>query len=170
MRGFRLRSGRDGEARVALPPHDTLRYASDEFDAARDAHALLVVTEWPQFAALDLDRLRQLMRYPVVIDGRNLFSLKKMAEAGFHYYSMGRRYPSPRSSPSPNARNPNKCCRGCDAIVQAPAASRRGRHQHPPTRKQLQIRAVPVLVCPARPTLAAQKQRVEGWAPAPRAK
>ncbi|MGA3125368.1 MAG: UDP-glucose/GDP-mannose dehydrogenase family protein [Candidatus Korobacteraceae bacterium] len=84
------------KARIALPPHDTLRYAGDEFDAARDAHALLVVTEWPQFAALDLDRLRQLMRYPVVIDGRNLFSLKKMAEAGFHYYSMGRPLSEPQ--------------------------------------------------------------------------
>jgi UDPglucose 6-dehydrogenase len=78
------------KARLALPPSSALRYACDEFEAARDAHALLVVTEWPQFATLDLVRLRQAMRYPVVIDGRNLFSLEKMATAGFHYYSMGR--------------------------------------------------------------------------------
>jgi len=78
------------KARAVLPPDESLRYACNEFGAAQDAHALLVVTEWPQFALLDLDRLRQVMRYPVVVDGRNLFSLKKMAEAGFHYYSMGR--------------------------------------------------------------------------------
>jgi UDPglucose 6-dehydrogenase len=86
-----------GKARVMMPEDDKLRYTSDEFEAARDAHALLVVTEWPQFARLDLDRLRQVMRYPVVIDGRNLFSLKQMAEAGFNYYSMGRPLAEPTS-------------------------------------------------------------------------
>lgn len=84
------------KARAALPQHENLVYACDEFDAARDAHALLVVTEWPQFAQLDLSRLRQVMRYPVVIDGRNLFALKQMATAGFHYYSMGRPFVEPR--------------------------------------------------------------------------
>ena len=78
------------KAHALLPADECLRYASDEFDAARDAHALLVVTEWPQFAALDLDRLHQVMRYPVVLDGRNLYDPKQMAAAGFHYYSMGR--------------------------------------------------------------------------------
>lgn len=78
-----------------LPAHETLVYATNEFAAAQDAHALLVVTEWPQFACLDLSRLRQAMRYPVVIDGRNLFSPKKMTEAGFHYYSMGRAFEEP---------------------------------------------------------------------------
>jgi UDPglucose 6-dehydrogenase len=83
------------KAREVLPAQKTLVYATDEFAAAQDAHALLVVTEWPQFACLDLSRLRQAMRYPVVIDGRNLFSLKKMTEAGFHYYSMGRPFAEP---------------------------------------------------------------------------
>lgn len=78
------------KARAILPEAENLRYASNEFDAAQDAHALLVLTEWPQFASLKLDRLRCIMRYPVVIDGRNLFSPSEMAEAGFHYYSMGR--------------------------------------------------------------------------------
>jgi UDPglucose 6-dehydrogenase len=84
------------KARAVLPDDENLRYAEDEFDAARDAHALLVVTEWPQFAHLDLDRLHETMRYPVVIDGRNLFSLKQMAAAGFHYYSMGRPLSEPK--------------------------------------------------------------------------
>jgi UDPglucose 6-dehydrogenase len=59
----------------------------------------LVVTEWPQFATLDLGRLRKAMRYPVIIDGRNLFPLKKMAEAGFHYYCMGRPFTEPIHQP-----------------------------------------------------------------------
>ena len=71
---------------------------TSEFDAAQDAHALLVLTEWPQFAALNLDRLHQLMRYPVVIDGRNLFDPNQMAAAGFHYYSMGRPLVEPEIS------------------------------------------------------------------------
>jgi UDPglucose 6-dehydrogenase len=78
------------KARAVLPEGDSMRYVNDELEAAGGAHALLIVTEWPQFATLDLDRLRRIMRYPVVIDGRNLFDLKQMAAAGFHYYSMGR--------------------------------------------------------------------------------
>jgi len=83
------------KARLVLPEQDNLVYATDEFEAARDAHALLVVTEWPQFARLDLNRLHGLMHYPVVIDGRNLFTLNQMAAAGFHYYSMGRPFAEP---------------------------------------------------------------------------
>jgi UDPglucose 6-dehydrogenase len=78
------------KARAVLPECEALRYASDEFDAARDAHALLIVTEWPQFGRLDPIRLREIMHYPVVIDGRNLLNPAEMAAAGFHYYSMGR--------------------------------------------------------------------------------
>jgi UDPglucose 6-dehydrogenase len=87
------------KARSVLPEQENLVYRSNEFDAARDAHALLVVTEWPQFAGLDLGCLRKAMRYPVVIDGRNLFSLKKMAEAGFHYYCIGRPFEEPVRHP-----------------------------------------------------------------------
>ena len=88
------------KAQSLLPADDCLRYASDEFDAARDAHALLIVTEWPQFGVLDLERLRQVMRYPVILDGRNLYEPKQMASAGFHYYSMGR----PLAEPKPPVR------------------------------------------------------------------
>jgi UDPglucose 6-dehydrogenase len=87
------------KASAVMPEQENLVYASSEFDAANDAHALLVVTEWPQFAALDLGRLRQAMRYPVIIDGRNLFPLKQMAEAGFHYYCMGRPFAEPIRQP-----------------------------------------------------------------------
>jgi UDPglucose 6-dehydrogenase len=88
------------KAKLVLPADNNLNYVANEVEAARDAHALLVMTEWPQFANLELERVRQVMRYPVVIDGRNLFSLKQMAEAGFHYYSMGRPLAEPRHQTS----------------------------------------------------------------------
>ena len=84
------------KANLLLPADESLRYARDEFEAARDAHALLIVTEWPQFAGLDLERLHRAMHYPVVIDGRNLFDPKKMAASGFHYYSIGRPVAEPQ--------------------------------------------------------------------------
>ena len=84
------------KANLLLPGDEFLRYARDPFDAAREAHALLVLTEWPQFAGLDLDHLHRVMRYPVIIDGRNLFDPKEMAAAGFHYYSMGRPLAEPQ--------------------------------------------------------------------------
>jgi len=89
------------KARAILPEAANLRYASSEFDAAQDAHALMVVTEWPQFAQLPLERLRQTMRYPVILDGRNLFDPGQMAAAGFHYYSIGRPLAEPKLIPTP---------------------------------------------------------------------
>jgi UDPglucose 6-dehydrogenase len=84
------------KASAVLPADENLRYVANEFEAARDSHALLIVTEWPQFSALDLIQLHQAMRYPVVIDGRNLYGLEQMSAAGFHYYSMGRPLSEPK--------------------------------------------------------------------------
>jgi UDPglucose 6-dehydrogenase len=88
------------KAQAVLPADRNLHYAANELEAARNAHALLVVTEWRQFARLDLQELHRVMRYPVVIDGRNLFDREQMAAAGFHYYSMGR----PLAEPDHHAR------------------------------------------------------------------
>jgi UDPglucose 6-dehydrogenase len=56
-----------------LPASAQLRYAEDAYAAASDADALLVLTDWAEFAALDLKRIHSVMRYPIVLDGRNLF-------------------------------------------------------------------------------------------------
>jgi UDPglucose 6-dehydrogenase len=69
---------------------DAVRYAPDPYMAAEGADALLILTEWKEFAALDLVRLRGLLRYPIVLDGRNLYSPEAMAIAGLDYHSMGR--------------------------------------------------------------------------------
>jgi len=68
----------------------SVEFASDPYEAARDADALLILTEWEEFAALDLNRLRGLLKYPIVVDGRNLYDPAAMAVAGFTYYSIGR--------------------------------------------------------------------------------
>ena len=73
-----------------LPAGPQLRYVQDAYFAAKDADALLVLTDWSEFAALDLKRLYAAMRYPIVVDGRNLFDPKLMHDAGFTYISVGR--------------------------------------------------------------------------------
>jgi UDPglucose 6-dehydrogenase len=60
------------------------------YDALKDADALLVVTEWNEFRRPDFERMRQLMKRPVVFDGRNIYDPKEMRERGFVYYSVGR--------------------------------------------------------------------------------
>lgn len=76
------------QARTVLG--NSIAYATDSYAAARKADGLLILTEWKEFAALDLVRLREVMNYPIVLDGRNLFSCEEMARAGLNYYSVGR--------------------------------------------------------------------------------
>jgi UDPglucose 6-dehydrogenase len=70
--------------------NSSVEYATDPYGAARGADALLILTEWDEFGSLDLDRLRQQLKYPIVIDGRNLYDPEFMAARGFTYYSVGR--------------------------------------------------------------------------------
>jgi UDPglucose 6-dehydrogenase len=74
----------------AVLPHQGVTYCESAYDAARGADALLILTDWKEFATLELERLRGLMAYPIVVDGRNLYDPAAMSEAGFHYYSIGR--------------------------------------------------------------------------------
>ena len=78
------------KAEQVLPPSDRLRYAKDAYDAAEHADALLILTEWKEFAHLDLARLNRALKFPIVIDGRNLYRPESMAENGFTYVSVGR--------------------------------------------------------------------------------
>jgi UDPglucose 6-dehydrogenase len=73
-----------------LGAQPNLRYASDAYAAAKDADALLILTDWAEFATLDLNRLNQAMRYPIVVDGRNLYDPDIMTKCGFTYLSVGR--------------------------------------------------------------------------------
>jgi UDPglucose 6-dehydrogenase len=64
-------------------------------EAARNADALLILTDWKEFASLDLEELRSLLRYPIVIDGRNLYDPERMSQLGFTYLSIGRQAVTP---------------------------------------------------------------------------
>jgi len=77
-------------AKAMLPPSERLSYAAGIYEAARDADAVLIMTDWKEFARLDLTRLRQVVRSPIVIDGRNLYKPQEMVDHGFTYLSMGR--------------------------------------------------------------------------------
>jgi len=74
-------------ARRVLPE---VEYCEDEYGAARGSDGLVVVTEWNQFRSLDMDRLKQLMREPNIIDLRNIYEPEAMRAAGFKYLGMGR--------------------------------------------------------------------------------
>jgi UDPglucose 6-dehydrogenase len=71
-------------------PEGTVTYASDPYAASENADALLILTEWKQFANLDLRKIHSLLKYPIVIDGRNLYTPERMVEAGLMYHSIGR--------------------------------------------------------------------------------
>lgn len=62
----------------------------DAYQAARDAHALLIVTEWDEFRNLDWKRIQKSMARPLILDGRNLLSPDSMIALGFEYESVGR--------------------------------------------------------------------------------
>ena len=61
----------------------------DAYDAMQGADALMLVTEWNEFRTLDLDRMRQALRNPVVVDCRNIYSRQRMEELGFRYDCFG---------------------------------------------------------------------------------
>jgi UDPglucose 6-dehydrogenase len=81
-------------ARAELPQ---LELAGDPYEAAWGAHCLVLCTEWEEFRALDLRALREVMLYPVIVDGRNVFDPETMRELGFTYYPTGRPAVIPRN-------------------------------------------------------------------------
>jgi UDPglucose 6-dehydrogenase len=67
-----------------------ITYCANAYDCAQGADALVIVTEWEQFRALDLPRLRDLMACPVVVDLRNIYQPEEMHNHGFAYTCVGR--------------------------------------------------------------------------------
>ncbi|HEV2833229.1 MAG TPA: UDP-glucose/GDP-mannose dehydrogenase family protein [Hanamia sp.] len=70
---------------------DKIIFAENQYDALKDADALLIATEWNEFRTPDFNKMKSLLKNPVIFDGRNLFELYQMEECGFHYESVGRR-------------------------------------------------------------------------------
>jgi UDPglucose 6-dehydrogenase len=77
-------------AQAVLPPSEKMRYATDLYQAAKNADAVLILTDWKEFASIDLVRLNQVVRFPIVVDGRNLYKPQEMESHGFTYVSVGR--------------------------------------------------------------------------------
>ena len=69
---------------------DDVSWCQDAYDCMSDADALVILTEWNEFRALDLKRVKALLRRPLVIDLRNIYRREEMAAAGFRYVSVGR--------------------------------------------------------------------------------
>ncbi len=70
---------------------DKIEYVNKQYAALEDADALVIVTEWNEFRRPDFDKIKSLLKQPIIMDGRNLFDPKKMAEIGFEYEGIGRR-------------------------------------------------------------------------------
>jgi UDPglucose 6-dehydrogenase len=81
-----------GEAKAELPD---VVWCDDPYQAMDNADAMVVVTEWNVFRGLDLERVRAILRRPIVVDLRNIYDPNEMAVAGFDYTSIGRSAVSP---------------------------------------------------------------------------
>jgi UDPglucose 6-dehydrogenase len=68
----------------------TVAFADKSYDALKGADALVIATEWNEFREPDFTRMRDLMRAPVIFDGRNIYNPEQMKALGFTYYSVGR--------------------------------------------------------------------------------
>jgi len=70
---------------------ETVQYVKDPYEAIDDASALVIVTEWLVYRNPDFDRMKKVLRRPLVIDGRNLYDPTRMAALGFEYHGIGTR-------------------------------------------------------------------------------
>jgi UDPglucose 6-dehydrogenase len=87
--------------RQEFPPRNgCLEYCASVYEAAREAHALLILTDWQEYRELDFARLHKLMEVPVIVDGRNLLNPEVVRSAGFEYVDMGRNCLAEQGSPS----------------------------------------------------------------------
>jgi UDPglucose 6-dehydrogenase len=77
-------------ARAELSGVAGVTFVADAYEAVRDADALLLVTEWGEFRQPDFDRIKALMRRPVILDGRNILAPQRLKELGFSYRGVGR--------------------------------------------------------------------------------
>jgi UDPglucose 6-dehydrogenase len=68
-----------------------VHYCESAYDTVKDADALVIITEWNEFRKPDFQRMKSLMKEPVIFDGRNIYDPKEVRDAGFTYYGIGRK-------------------------------------------------------------------------------
>jgi UDPglucose 6-dehydrogenase len=90
--------GYDPQAADVTSEVPGLEQARDVYDAAEGAACVVLCTDWPDFRTIDLERLRSVMAYPILVDGRNLFDREQVLAAGFTYHATGR--PMVQNDPS----------------------------------------------------------------------
>jgi len=70
--------------------NSAIDFCDNKYKTIKDAHALLILTDWPEFQEVDFDKLKELMEVSRIVDGRNMFSPQEMTKEGIEYISMGR--------------------------------------------------------------------------------
>ncbi len=69
---------------------DKITYCEDEYEALEGADALMIMTEWPVFRTPEFKLIKEKLKNPLILDGRNLYEVDQMKELGFTYFSIGR--------------------------------------------------------------------------------
>jgi len=80
----------DKNFKTVVPESENVSYCSSPYEALEGADALIVLTEWDDFKQADLEKVKSMLKLPIIIDGRNIYDPKEMKDAGFEYYCMGR--------------------------------------------------------------------------------
>jgi len=76
-----------GEARKIFK--NKIIYGKRDYDILKGADALIIITEWNEFREPDFERIKKLLKTPIIFDGRNIYNPSKLREAGFEYYGIG---------------------------------------------------------------------------------
>lgn len=90
-KGARVRAHDPQAMKEAKKELSQIEYCSGPYEACEGVDAIVLMTEWNEYRALDLERIKALLKQPVFVDLRNVYEPDKMKEAGFRYYSVGRR-------------------------------------------------------------------------------
>jgi len=77
--------------RKVIGEKENLIYMEEKYKALENAEALVILTEWEEFQRADLNKIKRLLKLPIIIDGRNVYDPKEMEEMGFEYYPIGRK-------------------------------------------------------------------------------
>jgi UDPglucose 6-dehydrogenase len=90
--GAKVRAFDPVAMKVAAPLMPGVEMTPDPYSMAEGCDALLVITDWNEFKHLDLERIRDLMKQPVLFDARNIYEPEKLRSLGFNYRGFGRGY------------------------------------------------------------------------------
>ena len=77
--------------RQALGNNPDVSFAGSSYEALDGADALIICTEWAKFREPDFERIKSLLKAPVIFDGRNLYNADKLAQLGFQYFYIGQK-------------------------------------------------------------------------------